>query len=218
MAVPKESVPPGLLVVLSAPLGVGKRTLCQALLDRRPEARLSISKTTRPRGPREVEGYDFNFISEAAFKTQIEAGEFLEYVRIADHFYGTPRTPIAENRSAGRDVILNVDTDGARAVKKACPEALMIFVSSARWESLSDRLKTLEAHRPEIWPERLDHAREDISRAGEYDYVILSDSLVDTAEDLAAILRAEHRRAARADSGIKELLRSASLSSPPKLT
>ena len=73
-------IPSGILLVLSAPLGVGKRTLCQALLDRHPEARLSISKTTRPRGPREVEGYDFNFISEADFKKQIETREFLEYV------------------------------------------------------------------------------------------------------------------------------------------
>ncbi len=213
MAMASNAVSPGILLVLSAPLGVGKRTLCQALLDRHPDARLSISKTTRPRGSREVEGYDFNFISEAEFKKQIEAGEFLEHVQIQGHFYGTPRTPIAENRLAGRDVILDVDTHGARAVKKQCPDALMIFVSPASPESLLARLKSLDPSQPELWPTRMAHAQKDISCALEYDYVILNDTLVDTAEDLSAILRAEHRRAARAEFGIKDLLRSA----PPPL-
>lgn len=206
---------PGILLVLSAPLGVGKRTLCQALLDRHPDARLSISKTTRPRGPREVEGYDFNFISEAEFKKQIDAGEFLEHVQIQGHFYGTPRTSIAENRAAGRDVILDVDTQGARAVKKQCPDALMIFVSPASQESLLARLKALDPSRPELLPERLANAQKEISHGSEYDYVVLSDTLVETADDLAAILRAEHRRAARAASGIQELLQPASRFSSP---
>lgn len=214
MGTDQKNISPGILLVLSAPLGVGKRTLCQALLDRHPEARLSISKTTRPRGPREVEGYDFNFISEAEFKKQIDAGEFLEHVQIQGHFYGTPRTPIAENRSAGRDVILDVDTNGARAVKKQCPDALMIFVSPASQESLVARLKSLDPSQPDLLPKRLAHAQKDIACAPEYDYVVLSDTLVDTAEDLSAILRAEHCRAARADSGIKELLQPAPLSSP----
>lgn len=207
MVVEKKSIPSGVLLVLSAPLGVGKRTLCQAILDRHPEARLSISKTSRPRGPREVEGYDYYFIQEPDFKTQMEAGEFLEFVQIHGHYYGTPRTAIEENRAAGRDVILDVDTEGARRVKKGYPDALLIFVSPASLETLEARLKSLDPSRPETWPARLAHAREDISRAMEYDYVILSDNLVETAEELSAILRAEHRRAARVDAGIKELLK-----------
>ncbi len=214
MGTEQKKSSPGILLVLSAPLGVGKRTLCQALLDRHPDARLSISKTTRPRGPREVEGYDFNFISEAEFKKQIEAGEFLEHVQIQGHFYGTPRTSIAENRSAGRDVILDVDTNGARAVKKQCPDALMIFVSPSSQESLVARLKSLDPSQPDLLPKRLAYAQKDISCAPEYDYVVLSDTLVDTAENLSAILRAEHCRAARSASGIKDLLLPSSLSSP----
>ena len=216
MGTDPKIIPSGILVVLSAPLGVGKRTLCQALLDRHPEARLSISKTTRPRGPREVEGYDFNFISEADFKKQIEAGEFLEYVQIQGHFYGTPRTPLTENRAAGRDVILDVDTNGARAVKKQVPDALMIFVSPASQETLLARLKSLDPNRPELLPTRLTNAQKDISCAHEYDYVVLGDTLVDTADDLSAILRAEHLRAARAAAGIQDLLRPASSPLPTK--
>lgn len=215
MGTEKKVTPQGILLVLSAPLGVGKRTLCQALLDRHPDARLSVSKTTRPRGPREVEGYDFNFVSEPEFKKQINTGEFLEHVEIHGHYYGTPRTPIAENRAAGRDVILDVDTDGARAVKKVCPDALLIFVSPTSVDALGARLKSLDPNRPELIPERLAHAQEEISHATEYDYVILSDDLVETAENLSAILRAEHFRAARADIGIKELLKPPFLPSSP---
>jgi guanylate kinase len=207
MGTEKTPTLPGLLFVLSAPLGVGKRTLCQALLDRHPEARLSISKTTRPKGPREAEGYDFYFISEPEFKKQIDAGEFLEYVQIHGHAYGTPRTPIDENRAAGRDVILDVDTDGARKVKKACPDALLVFISPITVDALAARLKALDPHRPELIPERLAHAQDEISRATEYDYVVLRDDLVEAAEDLSAILRAEHLRAARTVGGIKKLLK-----------
>lgn len=201
------SIPSGILLVLSAPLGVGKRTLCQALLDRHPEARLSISMTTRPRGPREVEGYDFYFVDESEFKKQIAEGKFLEHVQINGHFYGTPRPAIVENITAGRDVVLDVDTDGARVVKKAFPEALRVFISPASSESLEARLKALDPGSPEEWPQRLIRAREEIAHAGEYDYVVLSDTLVETAEEISAILRAEHRRAARAVRGIEGLLR-----------
>ncbi|MBK8575820.1 MAG: guanylate kinase [Elusimicrobia bacterium] len=203
----KETVAPGILLVLSAPLGVGKRTLCQALLDRHPDARLSISKTTRPRGPREVEGYDFYFVSEPEFKQQIAAGEFLEYVQIDGHFYGTPRPAISENLAAGRDVILDVDTEGSRAVKTACPESLLVFVSPASSDTLEARLKSLDSGRPEELPRRLAHAREEIAHAAEYDFVVLSDTLVETAEEISAILRAEHCRAARVAARINGLLR-----------
>ena len=209
-------LPTGILLVLSAPLGVGKRTLCQAVLDRQPEARLSVSKTTRPRGPREVEGYDFYFVSEPDFKKQVAAGEFLEYVEIHGHFYGTPRTAILENLKAGRDVLLDVDTEGARAVKKACPDALLVFVCPSSLEALGARLKSLDPSRAEMSPQRLARARDEIARASEYDYVVLSDNLVETAEELSAILRAEHHRAARAEAGIKNLLGPSPTLSPIK--
>ena len=204
----------GVLLVLSAPLGVGKRTLCQALLDRHPEARLSVSKTTRPRGPREVEGYDFYFVSEPDFKKQAAAGEFLEHVEIHGHYYGTPRPVLMENLAAGRDVLLNVDTGGARAVKKACPEAVRVFVCPSSLEALGARLKALDPGHAEMLPQRLARARDEIACASEYDYVVLGDNLVETAEELSAILRAEHRRAARAAAGIKNLLQPSPAPSP----
>lgn len=104
-------------------------------------------------------------------------------------------------------MILDVDTEGARAVKKAFPDALLVFVSPVSAESLEARLKALDPGRPDEWPHRLAHAREEIARASEYDYVVLSDTLVESAEELSAILRSEHRRAPRAAPGIEGLLR-----------
>jgi guanylate kinase len=191
-------------LVLSAPLGVGKRTLCQALLDRHPDARLSISKTTRPRGPREVEGYDFYFISEPEFKKQIEAGEFLEHVQIHGHAYGTPRTPIAENRSGGPGRDFGCGHRRARVnVKKAVPTPFS-FLFPRHSGRLGRATESVGSPAAGICSRPIGHAREEIARATEYDYVVLSDTLVETAEDLSAILRAEHLRAARVRWGIKK--------------
>ncbi|MBL8024419.1 MAG: guanylate kinase [Elusimicrobia bacterium] len=204
----------GILLVLSAPLGVGKRTLCQAFLDRQPNARLSVSQTTRPRGPREVDGYDFSFVTEPMFQKEVAAGEFLEHVKIHDHFFGTPRTPIFENLAAGRDVLLDVNTQGARDVKKAVPEAVLVFVCPPTLEALVARLDALDPNRPDILPTRLARARQDIGSAMEYDYVILNDNLVETAEELSAILHVEHRRATRRQKEIRKLVESPSPALP----
>lgn len=197
---------PGILLALSAPRGLGKITLCQALLDREPEARLSVSCTTRPRHPREIEGFDFYFVSDQEFKREVESGEFLEWVEIQGHFFGTPRTPLLENLAAGRDVILNVDTRGAQTVKKEFPETVLVFVSPATVESLVTRLKSLDSTRPENLPDRLSRAREDLALAPRYDYVILSDGLAEAADELSAILLAERLRAKRSESEIAVLI------------
>lgn len=208
------STPSGILLVLSAPLGVGKRTLCQAVLDRQPNARLSVSRTTRPRGAREVEGYDFSFVSESEFKKQVEAGEFLEHVQIHGQSFGTPRTPIFENLEAGRDVLLDVNSQGARDVKKSVPAAVLVFVCPPTLEALVARLISLDPSRPDLLSARLASARKDIASAAEYDYVIVNDNLVETADELSAILLVERRRSARVQAEIQKLIDSPSPSLP----
>ncbi|MBL0058933.1 MAG: guanylate kinase [Elusimicrobia bacterium] len=203
---------PGILLALSAPRGLGKVTLCQALLDREPEARLSVSCTTRPRHAREIEGFDFYFVSDQEFKRQAESGGFLEWVEIKGLFYGTPRTPLLENLAAGRDVILNVDTQGAQTVKKEFPDTVLVFVSPPTVESLVIRLKSLDSTHPENLPDRLSRAREDLAMAPRYDYVVLSDGLAEAADELSAILRAERRRARWSESEITQLIQT-----PPPL-
>ena len=173
---------------------------------------MSVSCTTRPRHAREIEGFDFYFVSDQEFKRQAESGGFLEWVEIKGLFYGTPRTPLLENLAAGRDVILNVDTQGAQTVKKEFPDTVLVFVSPPPVESLVIRLKSLDSTHPENLPDRLSRAREDLAMAPRYDYVVLSDGLAEAADELSAILRAERRRARWSESEITQLIQT-----PPPL-
>lgn len=203
----------GVLMVLSAPLGVGKRTLCQALIDRNPDLRLSISKTTRPPAPREVHGYDYYFVTDDEFNRQAQAGDYLEYVRIHNHGYATPWEPIRDHLAAGRDVLLDVDTRGALEVKRKRPEAVMVFVCPTNMEIVAARLMSFDPHREDLFSARLARAKEEISRAAQFDYVVLNDSLVETADDISAILLAERRRSTRTTGPLQKLI-----SSVPSLT
>lgn len=196
----------GALLVLSAPLGVGKRTLCQALIDRNPDLRLSISKTTRPPAAREVHGHDFYFVTEDEFNRDAQAGEFLEYVRIHQQGYGTPWEPIREHLAAGRDVLLDVDTRGALEIKRKRPEAVLVFVCPTNMEIVAARLMSFDPHREDLFSARLARAKEEIGRAAQFDYVVLNDSLVETADEVSAILVSQGRRAARMAGALQRML------------
>jgi guanylate kinase len=200
-----EPSPRGVLVVLSAPLGLGKATLCQAVLDREPNVRLSISCTTRPPREREAEGYDYFFISQEEFEKRVEAQGFLEWVRIGGHYFGTPREQTLKELNEGRDVLLNVDTRGAQAVKQAYPEAVSVFVCPSTIEALTERLRSHGVDSVESLAGRLKTSRVEIAQAAAYDYVLIGENLVGRADDLSAILRAERLRALRADSHIQHL-------------
>jgi guanylate kinase len=204
----------GVLMVLSAPLGVGKRTLCQALIDRNPDLRLSISKTTRPPAPREVHGYDYYFVTDEEFNRQVETGDFLEYVRIHNHGYATPWEPIRVHLAAGRDVLLDVDTRGALEIKRKRPEAVLVFVCPTNMEIVAARLMSFDPHREDLFSARLARAKEEISRAAQFDYVVLNDSLVETADELSAVLLAERRRSARTAGSLQKLMTSVPPLSP----
>ena len=195
----------GVLMVLSAPLGVGKRTLCQALIDRNPDLRLSISKTTRPPAPREVHGHDYYFVTNEEFNRQVETGDFLEYVRIHNHGYGTPWEPTRVHLAAGRDVLLDVDTRGALEIKRKRPEAVLVFVCPTNMEIVAARLRSFDPHREDLFSSRLERAKEEIARAAQFDYVVLNDSLVETADDVSSILLAERRRSNRTIEALQKL-------------
>ena len=195
----------GVLMVLSAPLGVGKRTLCQALIDRNPDLRLSISKTTRPPAPREVHGHDYYFVTDEEFNRQVETGDFLEYVRIHNHGYGTPWEPTRVHLAAGRDVLLDVDTRGALEIKRKRPEAVLVFVCPTNMEIVAARLRSFDPHREDLFSSRLERAKEEIARAAQFDYVVLNDSLVETADDVSSILLAERRRSNRTIEALQKL-------------
>lgn len=187
----------GLVLVLSAPSGAGKSTLCQALAERRSDVRLSVSCTTRaPRGS-EVDGRDYFFLTEAEFAERRERGEFLEWARVHGHFYGTPRATIDAHLEHGHDVVMNIDTQGALAVKRAMPDCVTVFISPPSWPVLEERLRRRNLDDEATIQRRLAGARQEWAQAPRYDYLVINDDRDDAVTDLAAILRAEKRRVSR---------------------
>jgi guanylate kinase len=194
----------GLLLVISAPSGAGKSTLCRALAERRAEVTVSVSCTTRAPREGEVAGRDYHFLAPADFEKRLKAGDFIESARVHDHMYGTLKAPVAEALAQGRDVLLNIDTQGARSVKAHFPECVRIFICPPSWKILEERLTKRAQDDAKVIAKRLANARGEMERLPEYDYAVVNDKLEDAVQDLLAILRAERRKVSRADD-LKEL-------------
>jgi guanylate kinase len=187
----------GLLLVVSAPSGAGKSTLCQALTDRRSDVRLSISCTTRAPRPSEKDGREYYFLSDAEFDARRERGEFLEWARVHGHSYGTPRAALETQIARGLNVVMDIDTQGAFAVKKSFPASVLVFVAPPSWEELEQRLRRRRQDDEATIRRRLANARMELAQAARYDYLIVNNDLEEAVGDLLAILRAETRRVAR---------------------
>jgi len=192
----------GRLIVISGPSGVGKTTLCERVLERVP-AKLSVSVTTRPPRPNEVDGEDYRFCSPEQFERQREAGGFLEWARVFGHCYGTPLAPVAEALDAGQTVLLEIDVQGGLQVARGelADDAVLIFIeppSAEQWEqALRERLTRRGMDDPEQVERRLGEARAEISLArdsGAYTYFVVNDVLQDAADELVAIINKETAR------------------------
>ena len=154
----------GFLVVLSGPSGAGKNTLLNAVMNRVPGLRYSVSATTRPPRPGERDGVDYFFVSDAAFDEMIGRGELLEYATFCEHRYGTPRRFVDERLAAGDTVITDIDIQGARQIQKAMPEAVFVFLMPPSMETLRQRLVQTRGRRKKrrseaVWPRRLTRCR-----------------------------------------------------------
>jgi guanylate kinase len=187
---------PGSLYIISAPSGAGKTSLVRALLQSGVDLSLSVSYTTRPARPEEVDGRDYHFVSREAFEQRLKQGEFLESALVYGNFYGTSKTWINEALSAGRDILLEIDSQGARQVRRIFPASVAIFVLPPSLEVLEARLRNRGQDSPEVISQRLASARDEISHVGEYDYVILNDKLDQALHDLKCIVQAERLRVA----------------------
>jgi guanylate kinase len=187
----------GILFIISAPSGGGKTSLVKALLEAESEVRLSVSYTTRPPRPGEVNGRDYHFLSPGQFERMLEAGEFLESAVIYGYHYGTSRKWIESELARGRDVLLEIDWQGARQVRQVIPEGVSIFVLPPSHEVLEARLKGRAQDSAETITRRLAAAREEIGHVREYDYVIINDDFNRAALDLRSIIRAERLRLPR---------------------
>jgi guanylate kinase len=182
----------GHLFVVSAPSGVGKTTLIHAIRDRCPELRFSVSCTTRPPRSGEVAGVDYHFISREEFSRGVSEGHFLEWAEVHGHFYGTRRAPIDAWLAAGRDVLFDIDVQGASRIRGHCPDAHTIFILPPSLAALKERLQRRGTEDPAQLSRRLEAAKGELLLAPWFDFAVVNDVLQVAIADLHAILVACH--------------------------
>ena len=188
-----------MLLVLAGPSGVGKGTIGRALLERDPLLGWSVSATTRPPRPGEVDGVDYRFVTRAEFEALRDAGGFLESFEVYGQLKGTPRAAVEASLAAGDDVLMEIDVQGAMAVKAQIPDALLVFVRAPSAEVQRARLVERGADDEEQIARRLATAEAEIALADQFDAVVINDSLDQAVGEVAAIL--ESRRAADESAG-----------------
>ncbi len=179
---------PARLTVLSGPSGVGKGTVLAAVRARHPQVWLSVSVTTRPRRPREVEGVHYRFVDQAGFDAMVAAGELLEHASYAGNSYGTPRAPVLEQLAQCRPALLEIELQGARQVRQAMPEARQVFLKPPSWEELVRRLTGRGTEDDVRVQRRLALAKQEMAAEAEFDEVVVNDSVEGAADRLVALM------------------------------
>ena len=187
----------GTLFIVSAPSGGGKTSLLKSVLEAEPDVALSISHTTRPPRPGEVDGQHYYFVAVADFENMLAAGEFLEHASIYGHRYGTWRKGIEQELEDGRDIVLEIDWQGAQQVRRLMPDVISIFIRPPSLDVQKARLMNRGQDAADVIARRLAKAEEEISHAGEYDYVIINEDFNRAALDLRSIIRAERLKVSR---------------------
>lgn len=188
----------GVMLVLSSPSGAGKTTLAKALLAAEPALVISVSVTTRKPRPGEVDGQDYHFIDAAAFEQLKEAGELLEWAHVHGNLYGTPRGPVMDALNAGRDVLFDIDWQGAQQLAASAPADLVrVFVLPPSAAALGQRLHARAQDGADVVARRLAAAGEEISHWPEYDYVVVNDVVAESLSILRGVLSAERHRSSR---------------------
>ncbi|MHC2995891.1 guanylate kinase [Tepidiphilus sp. HLB4] len=186
--------PLGTLYIVTAPSGAGKTTLVHAVLEREPGLALSISYTTRAPRPGEVDGRDYRFVSREEFLRLRDGGELLEWAEVHGNYYGTSRTWIETQLQQDRDVLLEIDWQGARQVRRMFPHAVSIFILPPSLEALEARLRGRGTDSEATIARRLAAAREEMRHVEEFDYVIINDRLERAIDELTAVVRAARLR------------------------
>ena len=184
----------GTLFIFSAPSGAGKTSLVKALLNSTGYIGVSVSHTTRMPRPGEENGKDYNFVSREQFQELIDAGAFLEHAQVFDNFYGTSQDWVESELEAGRDVILEIDWQGAEQVRKQMTGAVSVFIAPPSIEALQQRLQNRGQDSEDIIARRMRDAKSEMSHYGEYDYLIINDDFYNTVEELRAIIIARRHR------------------------
>lgn len=191
----------GLIIVLSAPSGTGKSTICERLLKSLPNLKMSISYTTREPRPGEIDGVHYYFIDREKFEEMIKRDEFVEWAQVYGNYYGTSKSIINEIVESGKDVLLDIDTEGAKNIKKLFPESVLIFILPPSIEELKRRLKN-RGELPETIAKRLLKVGEEVSQYRFYDYLVVNDDLGRALEDIISIIRSEKLKVSRLERDI----------------
>jgi guanylate kinase len=185
----------GLMFVLSSPSGAGKTTLARELMSKTAGLQMSVSVTTRPMRPGEVEGSDYFFIDKPRFDAMVKNNELLEHAPVFDHFYGTPRTPVEAALSVGRDVLFDIDWQGTQQLReKAGPDLVSVFILPPSADDLEKRLHTRAQDSDTVIRGRMSRASHEMSHWAEYDYIVINHSVDQAFAEVQAILKAERLR------------------------
>jgi guanylate kinase len=197
----------GLMLVLSSPSGAGKTTISRALLEREENLVMSVSATTRPRRPGEVEGRDYYFVDPLTFNEMINRRELLEHAKVFGNYYGTPAGPVEAALGAGRDVLFDIDWQGTQQLAQSARDDLVsIFILPPSVAELERRLKRRASDPADVMAARMAKASEEISHWAEYDYIIVNDDLEQSLASVAAILAAERLKRGR-QTGLVEFVK-----------
>ena len=181
----------GKLIVVSGPSGVGKSTVVKKVMEEYPNLHFSVSATTRPMRPGEVNGKNYYFVSHAEFQKMIDGGHLLEYAQYVGNYYGTPEAPINKRLTEGCDILLDVEVQGALNIKKKRPDAILIFMVAPSFSEIEKRLNGRGDTAPELIKERLARAKWEYSQADQYDYLVVNDSVEKAVNEILSIITAE---------------------------
>lgn len=192
-----NNVAKGLLIVISGPSGAGKGTICKNLLEREPQLCLSVSATTRSPREGEVDGVNYHFMTKEDFKHKIEEGDFIEYAQVYDNFYGTPKSNVEKLLNEGKDVILEIDIQGALKVKENFDSGVFIFILPPSMEELKQRIIKRGSETPESLMKRFKSAYKEINFVSRYNYAVVNDEVEEATDKLEAIILAEKCRVDR---------------------
>jgi len=184
----------GKAFIITGPSGVGKSTVLHALMKKRENLYFSVSATTRDPRPGEENGVHYHFLDKAIFETWITQDEFLEHAEFVGNFYGTPKKYVYAAMEEGKDVILDIEVQGAEQVAQKMPEVVRIFIAPPSWEELERRLRDRKTDSDDKIQKRLQRARTDAEAAASYDYFVINDTVENAVTELDAIMTAEHCR------------------------
>ena len=197
----------GLMFVLSSPSGAGKSTLSRMLIDRMSGLKMSVSATTRPMRPAEVDGRDYFFVDKPKFETMVTKGELLEWATVFDNRYGTPRQPVEDALSAGQDVLFDIDWQGTQQLReKARADVVSVFILPPSAADLEKRLHTRAQDSDEVIRGRMSRATHELSHWAEYDYIVVNHNVDDAFAEVQSILKAERLKRERR-TGLTEFVR-----------